>query len=61
MRVRDLTRKSVLEFRGPVFPIDVTGQEVQCLFLLSELSEYSECKNKVMSRSGHLCQGRIAN
>ena len=32
MRVRDPTRKSVLEFRGPVFPIDVTGQEVQCPF-----------------------------
>jgi len=28
VRVRDPTRKSVLEFRGPVFPIDVTGQEV---------------------------------
>ena len=28
MRVRDPTRKSLLEFRGPVFPIDVTGQEL---------------------------------
>ena len=37
VRVRDPTRKSLLEFRGPVFPIDVTGQEVRMFpFLLSE-------------------------
>ena len=36
MRVRDPTRKSLLEFHGPVFPIDVTGQEViQCPVFLS--------------------------
>ena len=28
MRIRDPTRKSLIEFRGPVFPIDVTGQDV---------------------------------
>ena len=41
MRVRDPTRKSLLEFHGPVFPIDVTGQEViQCpVFLSIRLNE----------------------
>ena len=28
MRIRDPTRRSLIEFRGPVFPIDVTGQDV---------------------------------
>ena len=28
VRIRDTTRKSLIEFRGPVFPIDVTGQDV---------------------------------
>ena len=28
VRIRDPTRKSLIEFRGPVFPIDVTGQDV---------------------------------
>ena len=37
MRVRDPTRKSLLEFRGPVFPIDVTGHEVSFKLIMPVL------------------------
>ena len=46
MRVRDPTRKSLLEFHGPVFPIDVTGQEViQCPVFLSIQLKTNEATN----------------